>query len=132
MKSALSFILVALLTIACGCAQRGPLKVGEKPIDHALLGKRIVISGHAQDRKAGLCVETFAADVVYLPGGFKIPDFKREMPVWVSGVLGEDYALPVFIQEPRELPKGGIPVPPGTDLHAARHRWVLTDAKVEK
>jgi len=131
MKSVLPFIFASMLLFAGGCAQNGPIKVGEQPIDRSLLGKQVVVCGNAQDRKSGICVETYAGDVVYMPDGFKIPGFVRNMRVRISGVLREDHNLPVFIPEPGEQ-KGGIPVPPGTDLHAASHRWVLTQPKLEK
>jgi hypothetical protein len=36
--------------------------------------------------------------------------------------------LPVFVQKPGEPPLQGIPVPEGTDLHAASRRYVVRDA----
>jgi hypothetical protein len=36
--------------------------------------------------------------------------------------------LPVFVQKPGEPPRQGIPVPEGTDLHAASRRYVVRDA----
>jgi hypothetical protein len=51
--------------------------------------------------------------------------------VRVRGVVSRRADRPVFIQRPGAPPMQGIPVPEGTDLEAARRRWVLEHASVE-
>jgi hypothetical protein len=51
--------------------------------------------------------------------------------VRVSGVLAEDNGLPVFIPKKGEPVIQGIPVPEGTDLKKASHRYILKNASWE-
>jgi len=44
--------------------------------------------------------------------------------------LDEDQGLPVFIPDDSDLAVQGIPVPAGTDLEKASHRFLLRDATV--
>lgn len=50
--------------------------------------------------------------------------------VRVTGTVTRRADLPVFIPKPGEPAVQGIPVPPGTDLEAARRRFVLERARV--
>ena len=45
----------------------------------------------------------------------------------VNGTVVERHDLPVFIDDPKagDSAVAGIPVPPGTDLYAARRRLIL-------
>ena len=50
--------------------------------------------------------------------------------VGAEGVVTRRADLPVFVPKPGEPEVQGIPVPPGTDLEAARRRFVLERARV--
>ena len=60
------------------------------------------------------------------------PDGFSRAKVRVTGVLEERFDLPVFEDRPDEPKKSGIPVPPGTDLKKASHRYVIASPKWER
>ena len=49
----------------------------------------------------------------------------------VSGTVIRRSDLPVFIEEPGDLPSAGMPMPKGTDLEKARIRYLLQEATWE-
>jgi hypothetical protein len=58
------------------------------------------------------------------------PDNARDKKISVTGTLIERHDLPVLIHKrgSKEIPSG-MPVPKGTDLHEASHRYLLKDVK---
>lgn len=51
--------------------------------------------------------------------------------VTVTGVLEQRSDLPVFERRPGEPERTGIPVPPGSDVEAARRHTVIANARLE-
>ena len=101
-------------------------------ITKANLGKRITVIGWAVDRKNGAALhgEKFT---LWMQGMQRWPSglYKggdRGQKLRVTGVLIEDHGLPVFIQKKGEPIVQGMPVPEGTDLKKASHRYLLKDA----
>lgn len=99
------------------------------------LGKRITLVGRVLHRKNGdqLIGDGFEVWLEHLrdfPAGYYSWD-KKGQKVRVTGILTEDHALPVFIPREGEPIVQGIPVPEGTDLRKAGHRFVLRDVRWE-
>jgi hypothetical protein len=95
---------------------------------HAQPDQPVTLEGIAEARKLGAVLRGKDFDVWI----DQLQDWPRDYVgrrVRVTGILEERHDLPVFIQRPGEPVAGGIPVPEGTDLHAASRRYVLRDAK---
>ena len=134
--------LWAMALVLGGCSSeedhpRAPAQAqaGTSVISAANLGKRITVEGWAVNSKGGAEVvgDDFSAwidGLDFWPEGYYTGG-DRGKRVKVTGVLAEDHALPVFIQKKGEPIPQGIPVPEGTDLHKASHRYLLKDATWE-
>jgi hypothetical protein len=134
--------LVAFALLACASKEPppeqldSPSKKAEAADSSAVraenIGKKIDVVGWAQNRKNGAVLvgddfDLWIDDLHSWPDGFYTGG-DRGRKLVVSGTLAQDHALPVFVEQPGEPVKQGIPVPEGTDLDAASHRWVLRDA----
>jgi hypothetical protein len=99
---------------------------------HEQLGKRVTLTGEAHNAKMGALLEGKDFMIwVDLPGeawpnGMYHGNDEGD-PVVVTGTVVQRSDLPVFIAEPGEMDKAGIPMPPGTDLEEARKRYILED-----
>ena len=101
-------------------------------VSKANLGVRVTLVGRAIDRKGGATLvgegfEVWMADFDSWPAGYYAGGDEGRL-LTVTGTLGEDHGLPVFVPKPDEPLVQGIPMPEGTDLEAASHRWLLRDA----
>lgn len=83
------------------------------------LGRTVEIEGEAENRKMGAAVGDLWVDGDVPPG-------MNGKQVRVRGILTRRDDLPVFVPDPKEDAKAGIPVPKGTDLEKARRRYVIT------
>ena len=97
------------------------------------LGRQVTLEGKATNRKEGAHLSTSHGSI-YIdgleswPAGYYLGGQDGRM-VSVTGTLIKRYDLPVFENKPNlEAPPAGIPVPPGTDLHEAAKRYLLTKA----
>jgi hypothetical protein len=104
-------------------------------VSPANLGKQITVVGRAESSKIGarLAGDQF---VLWIDGLSSWPIGyysvgKQGVRIRATGILAEDNDLPVFIQREGDLPVQGIPVPEGTDLKKASHRFVLKKATWE-
>ncbi|MBI4951332.1 MAG: hypothetical protein HY908_04815 [Myxococcales bacterium] len=111
------------------------LTPGSTPDWSRQVGRCVRLEGYAGGAKIGpqLLAPGFAVGVVLDdPGGdeawAKLPTSGR---VRVEGIVTERADLPVFVPKPGEPIEQGIPVPAGTDLEAARRRYVVERARVE-
>ena len=119
-------VAISLLCgLLVGCVQ-GKSKVSS-PEFHKLVGQQVTLVGVAQPRKIGAALrgENF---YVWIDGLHDWTEQFSGRRVQVTGILEERHDLPVFVQKPGELPVQGMPVPEGTDLHAASQRYVIRDA----
>jgi hypothetical protein len=115
-----SALLLAILLSFSGYAGQSKM--------HAQLGQQVTLEGIAEARRLGAALRGHDFDVWI----DQLQDWPRDyvgQRVRVTGVLDERHDLPVFIQKPGEPAAGGIPVPEGTDLHAASRRYVVRDAQ---
>jgi hypothetical protein len=91
------------------------------------VGKWVKIEGVSQSRKLGAVVVGNDYHV-----WIDIPDYwprnVEGQKIQAIGIMEERYDLPVFIPKPGEPAMQGIPVPEGTDLHKASHRYVIQNA----
>jgi hypothetical protein len=113
-------LLVAILLSFSGFAGQSKM--------HARLGQQVTLEGIAEARKLGAVLRGNDFEVWI----DQLQDWPRNyvgQKVRVTGVLEERYDLPVFIQKRGEPIAAGIPVPEGTDLRKASHRYVVRDAK---
>jgi hypothetical protein len=126
------FLLLLFILSGCSVANNHP---STTRVTSVHFGKRISVEGWAVNRKMGAQLVGTDFDIwidelccwpeEYYSGG------DRGKKVRVSGILGEDHGLPVFIPKEGEPPVQGIPVPEGTDLKKASHRYLLRDATWE-
>ena len=119
----LAFVVSALVSLATFAADE------KKPEDvlASRLGKKVTLLGEAQSRKGGAAL--LGKDFeIWIDGLDGWPDKMRGKHVVVTGTVIERHDLPVFIPSPTEPAVQGIPVPKGTDLHKASHRYLLKDA----
>lgn len=93
------------------------------PATNPAVGLRVTYRGIAQNRKIGAYLDG-PGIYVDLPGT-QWPSEVCGKPVEAKGTVVERHDLPVFVDDPNKPPVSGIPVPPGTDLHAASRRLVL-------
>lgn len=87
----------------------------------------VTLTGTARDAKMGAVLVTAGGHVWIDLEAW--PDAVRGRTLRVTGryVLRAD--VPAFEMRPDDLPRAGVPVPPGADVEAARRRRVLTDVK---
>jgi hypothetical protein len=148
MNGYLAYIFGALLISTAaltGCSSSTPpppepMSAAEDPTPYedtkvaeleAKLGQRVTFEGLAVNMKlgAGLMV---GDHVIHMDGMSSWPEGYyegrgKEKKVAVTGTLIVRHDLPVFVQEEGAPIMSGMPVPPGTDLHEASRRYLLTD-----
>jgi hypothetical protein len=122
------------LFLLAGCSAFSNQAVGPGVSD-ANLGKVITVEGRAVNCKIGAQLIGAGFDL-WIDGLSSWPEGYCNSgdggkKIKVSGILAEDNALPVFIPRKGEPVVQGIPVPEGTDLKKASHRYILRDARWE-
>jgi hypothetical protein len=128
------WLLLYVMSILAGCAP-APTQPAPNAVCMANLGQRLTVEGWAVNRKNGAQLLTAKVDVwidglaSWPPGYYSGGEKGRK--VRVTGILAADQGLPVFIPSPAEPPVQGLPVPPGTDLAQAGHRYLLKQAHWE-
>ncbi len=99
------------------------------------IGEQITLTGKAVNVKLGAMVVVNDSLSIWIDGLESWPEgyYSTEESKWVrvTGKLIEKYYLPVFISEDGKPYQTGIPVPKGTDLKKASHRYLLKDATWE-
>lgn len=106
---------------------------GPSPLSRDDLGRRVTLEGEAVNRKGGAVLQVGDVSVwiagleAWPEGYFTGGDHGRR--TIVTGTLAEDHHLPVFVPKEDEPIRQGIPVPEGTDLEQASHRFVLRNAR---
>ncbi len=137
MKTLTALLLLTLLTTTAASAKPTPMDWPQSWTTH--IGKKVTLYGKAIDEKSGAalyCVGKAFCPAIYIDGLDTWPDGlylggDAGKSVIVTGTVIERDDLPVFIENKNEPAKQGIPVPPGTDLKKASHRFLLKDAKWE-
>ena len=99
----------------------------------AHLGKVVTVEGKAVNMKVGAALfgdgeAIFVDGIDFWPDGYYLGE-ERGKRLRVTGTVIDRHDLPVFIPKEGELPKAGIPVPEGTDLHKASRRFLIQNAK---
>jgi hypothetical protein len=87
-----------------------------------------MLDGVAENRKLGAGLRGDGFDV-WIDGLEGWPGSHAGRRVRVTGILEERHDLPVHVQKPGEPVSAGIPVPDGTDLRKASHRYIVRNAK---
>lgn len=98
---------------------------------HDQLGQQVTLEGKAVNAKLGAELQgdgfsIWLADVDSWPDGF-YQGGDEGSQVRVTGTVIEAFDLPVFVPSPDEPLVQGIPMPEGTDLKKASHRYLLKD-----
>jgi len=125
-------IIAAIIAIATGVVAASPttspsIKVIRDPLA-AQLGKPVTLIGEAEVQKEGACLRGMDFHI-YVDA---LQDWPKELvgkKVSVSGIVIERYDLPVYVSRPGGPVRDARPVPAGTDVHKAAHRYLLKDAK---
>ncbi len=125
MKRALIGALT-LFVMGCGDTTPGYTNADEFP---RLLGQEITVTGRPENRKVGP-VLVMKRGEVWVLGLDRWPDDSDAFGgdgkvITATGRLTEAHDLPVFIPKEGEPIISGIPVPEGTDLKQASHRYLL-------
>jgi len=99
------------------------------------LGQRVTFEGLAVNMKLGAGLK-IGDHTLFMDGMSTWPDAYHNgggepKRVTVTGTLIVRHDLPVFVQEEGAPIMTGMPVPPGTDLHEASRRYLLTDFSYE-
>ena len=103
----------------------------EHPLKQSL-GKTITLKGKAINRKLGAVLEHKDYHIwikglsAWPEGYYRGGDDGKE--IIVTGTVVEAYDLPVFIYKEGDPIRAGMPVPEGTDLRKASHRYILDKA----
>lgn len=101
------------------------------------LGQKITVVGEANNLKLGALLHTGNSNIWIdgipsWPKGYYVK-YGKSKRLQVTGILVERFDRPVFIPETDFWSSpAGIPVPPGTDLKKASHRFLLKDATWEE
>jgi len=100
------------------------------------LGKVIAVTGKAANTKMGALLIMKDSTSLWIEGLDSWPKEyylgeEKGKTLKVSGTVIEKYDLPVFIYKEGDPIKSGMPVPEGTDLKKASHRYLLKDAEWE-
>ena len=124
-------MITASILLMVGCSSSTTTS-GGCPVKKENLGKQIMIEGWAVNRAKA------SAQVV--GSNFAVWIDEKEFRAWpkniysggdtgkkvrVTGVLAEDHAYPVFVQRKGGPALQGVPVPEGTSMEEASHRWIL-------
>jgi hypothetical protein len=130
-------VRAALVLLLAGCTSREPPAEATKEptamtISKANIGRRVELRGEAINHKGGAVLKVGDQNVwidglASWPMEFYAGGDHGKMLV-VTGILDEDHGLPVFVPREGEPLQQGIPVPEGTDVHAASHRFILREA----
>lgn len=124
---------VIALAAALHCAP--PPSTSPEPIEcpsREHLGRQVVVEGWAVEQAVGPAVNLGGCQVWIdsldtWPDGYYTRD-GQSARVQVTGTLVEDHGLPVFVAKDGEV-RHGIPVPEGTDLDSASHRYLIRGAR---
>ena len=100
------------------------------------LGKKITLIGKAINAKLGAFLLLDNGSYVWIKNKDSWPSkfYNGNLSgvyVKVTGTLIEAFDKPVYIHNEGDLPRAGIPVPPGTDLKKASHRYLFEKYKYE-
>lgn len=142
MKHTILIITASILAFT-GCSigadqdqDQPPLIDQSAPISKANIGKDISVEGWTGHYKNGDGLLLDNGSIVWMDDSFAWPEeyysgSDKGKKVKVTGTLAEDYGLPVFIPDENEPIVQGMPVPEGTDLEEASHRFLLENATWE-
>ncbi|MBU1535159.1 hypothetical protein KKF84_07550 [Myxococcota bacterium] len=128
-------MMILMLPLACTKKGPEPGTTHHNAITKNNLGKKITVEGWAVDRKNGAAIHgegfvVWIADFTSWPTGY-YQGGDRGRKVRVTGILTEDHAHPVFIPMKGDPIVQGAPVPPGTDLKKASHRFLLKSITIK-
>lgn len=124
------FFIALLILAGCSMINNQTVTTGVSAVN---LGNKITVEGWAVNRKAG--AQLIGADFdLWIDGLSSWPEGyytggEKGKKLRVVGILTEDNGVPVFIPKRDEPIVQGIPVPEGTDLRHASHRYILRNAE---
>lgn len=116
-----------LLIVACSTTKQVVNPKNEEIKE--FVGRKVTLIGKAENDKLGAVLVLESGQTIWMnkmnswPNGYYTE--KESKSVQVTGVLIESYDLPVFVPSNDSIVKQGIPVPKGTDLKEASHRYLM-------
>jgi len=116
-----------LLIVACSTTKQVVNPKNEDIKEY--VGRKVTLIGKAENDKLGAVLVLESGQTIWMnkmnswPNGYYTE--KESKSVQVTGVLIERYDLPVFVPSNDSIVKQGIPVPKGTDLKEASHRYLM-------
>ena len=134
----INLIYLLLICLSTSCSISNHFE-SNKPIENSqiedlntLIDKKVTLKGKTFNMKLGACLVLENGKWIWMDGMDSWPEgyFKSEnntKNVVVTGILIERFDKPVFIQNDKNEYFSGIPVPEGTDLKKASHRYLVKD-----
>ena len=101
------------------------------------INKKVTFTGKTVNAKLGAVLILENGQMIWMdkmeswPNGYYLKEnYEKTKSIKVTGILIEKNDLPVFVQnESDSILQQGIPVPKGTDLKNASHRYLLKKYK---
>ena len=140
MKQIAPIVMAAAISSACGGpnvdprtkpsseATRQASRDGTPSPWESKLGQVITVEGTAVNAKLGALVDT-GSETLWIDGMHSWPEAAWDKRVKVMGRVIERSDLPVFVQKEGEPLMQGMPVPAGTDIKKASHRFLLSEVQ---
>ena len=128
-------LIILLLVVLTSCTTLKEVNTLNKSKMNGLLGQKIEIVGTAVNTKLGALIIAKDSTSIWIDEieswltGYYLEGLNGKT-LKVTGTVIEKYDLPVFIYKEGDS-RSGIPVPEGTDLKEASHRYLLKNAKWE-
>ena len=116
-----------LLIVACSTTKQVVNLKNEDIKEY--VGRKVTLIGKAENEKLGAVLVLESGQTIWMnemerwPNGYYTE--KESKSVQVTGVLIEKYDLPIIVPSNDSIVKQGIPVPQGTDLKEASHRYLM-------
>lgn len=130
MKEITKILLIFQIVSMVSCATVNHVVNTENESLKEFVGKKITLIGKTVNAKLGAALVLENGQHIWLdemgswPNGYYTENESKSAEV--TGVLIERYDLPVFISSTNDsLKQQGIPVPKGTNLKEASHRYLL-------
>jgi hypothetical protein len=120
-----------LWIIACSTTKQVVIPKNEDVKE--FVGKKVMLIGKTVNMKLGAVLVLENGQRIWMDEMSSWPSVyyteKESKSAQVTGVLIERYDLPAFVPSNDSIVQQGIPVPKGTDLKEASHRYLLKDYK---
>ena len=133
MKEMTRGILLFQMLWIVACSTTKPVVIPKNEDVKEFVGKKVTLIGKTENLKLGAVLVLENGQRIWMdemsswPGGYYTE--RESKSAQVTGILIEKYDLSVFVPSNDSIVQQGIPVPKGTDLKEASHRYLVKDYK---